>query len=184
MLWELQEIYESILKESVGKTLYHGTCKSKFEQSPKNSYIFGGGDGDDSSLVNNFHDISEYIDDEDWVDERETPVFAADKTTFDKAVSAMTWCLASKKDKDFPSQRDVTWNDIRNDGIIFVFYDTDTEDDWRQYSAHARMAGEYDEEYKGLEDEDYFKSDMVKPDGWWEGSKLVSILKRKGHAFK
>jgi len=179
----LESIYERILlKENTGRTLYHGTCKSKFKYSLKDSDIFGGGLEDDDSLVNTFYDEEGYFDDEsEYKDEREIPVFAADKQTFNKAVTAMLWCLASKNNKH---QKDVTWNEIRNDGVIFVFYDTNTEYDWRKYSPDDYSSMDHDKDYKGLEDEDYFKSGSAKPDGWWEGSKLVRILKRKGYNFK
>jgi hypothetical protein len=174
----------NLIIESIGKTLYHGSCKSKFKYSLKDSDIFGGGvEDDDSSLVGNFYgdEYDGYFDGENFKDERETPVFAADKTSFEKAVNAMTWCLASNKNKH---QKDVTWNEIRNDGVIFVFYDTDTKYDWKQYSSDDYGSASYKDEYKGLEDEDYFKSGSAKPDGWWEGSKLVRILKKRGYKFK
>jgi hypothetical protein len=176
--------YVDLILESLGKTLYHGSCKSKFKYPLKDSDIFGGGvEDDDSSLVGNFYgdDYTDYEDDEGFKDKRETPVFAADKTSFKKAVNAMTWCLASKKDKH---QTDVTWNEIRNDGVIFVFYDTDTKYDWKQYSPYDYGSASYADEYKGLEDGDYFKSGSATPYGWWEGSKLVRMLKKRGYKFK
>ena len=175
--------FYNLMMESIGKTLYHGTCKSKFYDL-KNVQLHGGIDDDGSSLVSSaYGNDSDYFDDPDYVDEREVPVFAADKTTFDKAVTAMTWCLASKKSKGkHPDMRAVTWNEVRSDGIIFVFYDTDTENDWQQHDPYSH--NDNSERFKGLEDEDYYNPNSVRPDGRWEGSKLVSMLKRKGYKFK
>lgn len=163
--------YKLIFENTVGKTLYHGTSKKNFDKSQSfdSLFLFGGGLNDDSnSFVNTmYNDIEE--------DERETPLFAADKTDFDKSVNAMLFHIAKNKNISF---RDVTENDIRNDGIIFVFYDTN--DSWNKYDPYSNT--DYDSTYKGLETNDYFK-EYDKPNGWYEGSKLLRILKRKGYKF-
>lgn len=174
--------FTKLIQESIGRTLYHGTIKSIFPKkySLKDIHLFGGGDPKAKEDVEDDHEslVDSFYDDEE--DERETPLFAADKTTFDKAVTAMVYNLARKKSKkDWPDYKSVTWNDIRNNGIIFVFYDTE----WNQYNPNSWESEEQANEYRGLETDDYY-TDYAKPDGWWEGSKLVRMLKRKGYKFK
>lgn len=106
----------------------------------------------------------------DYYDDLPELTFAADKKGVERAVTAMTQYIARKLNKDF---HDVTENDIRNHGVLFIIKDGDQATSYRPQD---------DENYYGqhpltVEPGDYY-ADELGVDSYLTGSALLRYLRK------
>jgi ribosomal protein S18 acetylase RimI-like enzyme len=148
------------------RTLYHGTL-ADFEDSIKKYGIQGGWHGPLGSFVSQFYDSEEYGE----PTEDDEIVFAADKQSLNKSVTAMVHHIGRKLQKDF---HDVSDNDIRNHGLLVIIKDSELE----PYSSDDRRWA-YENPPRGVEQGDYFANSM-NGDIFLRGSALIRFLKQRG----
>lgn len=141
----------------VEKTLYHGTVIDNINQIKQ--YGLTGRVGD--FVRSAYDEIPE--------DELPSLVFAADKQSLSKAVTAMVHHIGNKLNKNF---HDVNDNDILNHGLIAIIKDGD------QYSKQRAEDDDYDHPHT-VEPGDYY-ADHLPTHGFLKGQVLLRILRRTG----
>jgi hypothetical protein len=156
---------KSILEE---RTLYHGTLRSNIPSIEK--YGLQGGVGE---FVQDMY--AEYLNDTDdegntyYNPEESDPlVFAADKDTLEKAVTAITHHVAKKLNKDFHS---VTDEEFKNYGALVVmkddkYWNQRKENDYEEYPIFVEP-GDYYTESSGI---DYILT----------GQKMTNLFRKYG----
>jgi hypothetical protein len=148
------------------RTLYHGTVIDN-EPSIRKFGLVGGWHGSVGNFVKNA-----YGDEYGEPTEDDEVVFAADKSTLDKSVTAMIYHIGEKLSKDF---QDVTDIDIRNHGLLVIIKDSELQS-YDPYKA-------YDRTPMGLEDGDYYDSQM-NADILLNGSALIRFLNKYSRFYK
>ncbi len=148
------------------RTLYHGTVVDN-EESIRKYGLQGGWQGPLGSFVSKFYDDEEHGE----PTEDDEVVFASDRNSLGKSVTAMVHHIAQKLGKNFHS---VTDNDIRNHGLLVMIKDSDL----KPYSAHDRSWA-HSVPPRGVEEGDYFDN-MMSGDVYLRGAALLRFLKRNG----
>ncbi len=148
------------------RTLYHGTIIDN-EDSIKRYGLQGGWHGPVGNFVSNFYDDNEYGE----PTEEDEIVFASDKSSLGKSLTAMVFHISKKLNKDF---QDVNDNDIRNHGLLVIIKNSDLS----PYSSQNPKWA-YERLPRGVEEGDYFDSSMG-GDIYLRGSALLRYLNRNG----
>lgn len=143
-------------------TLYHGTSIDKLDSIKKFGLMPSIGDFVKDSYAGSV--------DGDVIDYLEELLFATDKKQLIKAKNAITYHISKLLGKKFHS---VTKEDFEKYGVLFVvkngdeIFDLNTEEDI--YYGLAPL---------GVETNDYYTRDIVKPDYFLRGKKLINFFRK------
>lgn len=154
------------------KTLYHGTIIDNLDSIKRHGLVPGDIE-DQKSFV--YDAYSSSFEDEDtfdqYVKDKEIPVFLTDKEELDRAITAMKFHISKKLGLEHLGY--VTDNHIRNHGLLVII---------RNHSAlrFNYKDHEMQDEFFGLEDGDYFSQGEIAT-GFLYGNKLVKFLNKLGH---
>ena len=151
--------FKNWLKQLSEKTLYHGTVIDNIPSIQKFGILSGIG----SFVQDNYGDYEDSLEDLS---------FAADKKGIERALTAMVHNIGKKLGKDF---HDVSDNDIRNHGVLFIIRNGDSFMSQRPYEDKYR-----DDSPVSVEPGDYYSDSDIEIDHYLTGSALLRYFRRLG----